>query len=50
MEKIFYGRAVYNKKEIDAAINVLKKKSLNLIDGENVKKLEKKIQKLIRCI
>ena len=32
MEKIFYGRAVYNKKEIDAAKNVLKKKGTNLFD------------------
>ncbi len=46
MKKIFYGKAVYDKKEINASINVLKNKSLTLIDGENVKKLEKKITKL----
>lgn len=46
MKKIFYGRAIYNKKEIDASINVLKKESLTLIDGKNVKKLEKKIAKV----
>jgi len=46
MRKIFYGKAVYNKKEINASINVLKNKSLTLIDGENVKKLERKISKL----
>jgi len=41
MKKIYYGRAVYDNKEINAVINVLKNKSLTLIDGENVKKLEK---------
>ncbi len=41
MKKIYYGKAVYDKKEIDAVIHVLKNKSLSLIDGENVKKLEK---------
>ena len=44
--KIYYGKAVYDKKEIFAALNVLKKKSLNLIDGPSVKELEKKIAKL----
>ena len=44
--KIYYGKAVYDKKEIFAALNVLKKKSLNLIDGPSVKDLEKKIAKL----
>ena len=42
-EKIYYGKAVYNNKEINAAINVLKNKSLTLIDGTNVKKLEKTV-------
>ena len=46
MKKIFYGKAVYDRKEINAAINVLKNESLTLIDGKNVKKLEKKIAKL----
>ena len=41
--KIFYGKAVYDNQEIEAAINVLKKKSLSLIDGPSVKSLEKKI-------
>ncbi len=41
--KIFYGKAVYNKDEINASINVLKNKSLTLIDGPSVKSLEKKI-------
>jgi len=46
MKKIYYGRAVYNKKEINAVLNVLKNKSLSLIDGENVKKLEKTVSKI----
>lgn len=43
MEKIYYGKAVYNNKEINAVIKVLKKNSLNLIDGPSVKLLEKKV-------
>ncbi len=46
MKKIYYGKAVYDKKEINAVINVLKNKSLTLIDGENVKKLEKTVSKI----
>lgn len=46
MKKIFYGRAIYNQKEIKAANKVLKKQNLTLIDGVNVKKLEAKIAKL----
>ena len=41
--KIYYGKAIYNNKEISASIKVLKNTSLNLIDGPAVKKLEKKI-------
>ena len=44
--KIFYGKAVYDNKEIQASISVLKNKSLTLIDGPSVKSLEKKISKL----
>ena len=44
--KIFYGKAVYNHKEIIAVNRVLRHKSLNLIDGPSVKLLEKKIAKL----
>tara|TARA_B100000029_G_scaffold6_1_gene11 strand:+ start:940 stop:2142 length:1203 start_codon:yes stop_codon:yes gene_type:complete len=44
--KIYYGKAVYNNKEISAVIKVLKKKSLTLVDGPSVKDLEKKIVKL----
>ena len=44
--KIYYGKAVYDKREINASINVLKNKSLTLIDGPSVKNLEKKISKL----
>ena len=43
MKKIYYGRAVYDNKEINAVINVLKNDSLSLIDGVKVKKLEKQI-------
>ena len=43
--KIFYGKAVYDKKEIQASINVLKNKSFALIDGPSVKELERKIAK-----
>ena len=46
MKKIFYGKAVYDKKEIDAVTNVLKKQNLTLIDGKNVKKLENKIARI----
>ena len=44
--KIYYGKAVYNKKEIFAVNKVLKKNSLNLIDGPAVKKLERQISKI----
>ena len=43
--KIYYGKAVYGKEEIQASLNVLKKKSLSLIDGPSVKKLENLIAK-----
>jgi hypothetical protein len=43
MKKIYYDRAVYDKKEINAVLNVLKNISLSLIDGIKVKELEKKI-------
>jgi CDP-4-dehydro-6-deoxyglucose reductase, E1 len=46
MKKIYYGKAVYDNKEINAVLNVLKNKSLTLIDGENVKKLERNVSKL----
>lgn len=46
MHKIYYGRAVYDNKEIKAVNKVLKKNSLNLIDGPNVKILEEKIAKI----
>ena len=38
--RVFYGKAVYDNKEISAAIKVLKKKSLTLIDGPSVKEKE----------
>ena len=46
MKKIFYGRAIYDQKEISAVNRVLKKESLTLIDGKNVKKLESVIAKI----
>ena len=44
--RVFYGKAVYGKEEIAAAIDVLKNKSISLIDGPAVKELEKKIAKV----
>ena len=46
MKKIYYGKAVYNSKEINAVINVLKNEGLSLVDGKNVKKLEKTVSKM----
>ena len=46
MKKISYGMANYNSKEITASLNVLKKQSLSLMDGKNVRKLENKISQL----
>ena len=43
--RIYYGKAVYNHKEISAATKVLKNKSLTLIDGPSVKTLENNISK-----
>ena len=44
--KIYYGKAVYDQKEIQASLKVLKDKSLTLIDGPSVKILETKISRL----
>ena len=46
MKKIFYAKAVYGKNEITAATNVLKKNPLSLMDGKNVKKLEKIVARI----
>ena len=46
MKKIYYGKAVYDSKEIKAVNKVLKNESLSLVDGKNVKKLEKVVSKL----
>ena len=46
MEKIYYGKAVYNNKEINAVLKVLKHNSLTLVDGPQVKKLEKIVSNL----
>ena len=46
MKKIYYGKAVYDNKEISAVLNVLKNHGLNLIDGPHVKNLEKIVAKI----
>ena len=46
MKKIYYGRAVYDQKEINAVLNVLKYNSLSLAGGNNVKILEKNVSKI----
>ena len=46
MRKIYYGKAVYDSKEINAVVKVLKNNSLSLVDGKNVKILEKKVSKI----
>tara|TARA_A100001015_G_scaffold274877_1_gene331630 strand:- start:130 stop:1335 length:1206 start_codon:yes stop_codon:yes gene_type:complete len=46
MKKVYYGKAVYDSKEIRAVNNVLKNHSLSLIDGIHVKKLENNISKI----
>jgi CDP-4-dehydro-6-deoxyglucose reductase, E1 len=43
MKKIYYGKAVYDSKEINAVLKVLKNNSLSLVNGANVKILEKKV-------
>ena len=46
MKKIYYGKAVYDSKEINAVLRVLKNDSLTLIDGKKVKELEKTVSKI----
>ena len=46
MKKIYYGKAVYNSKEINAVLSVLKNESLTLIDGKKVKELEKTVSNI----
>ena len=46
MRKIYYGKAVYNNKEIKAVNRVLKNNELNLIDGHHVKKIEKIVPRI----
>ena len=43
MIKIPFGKPIVSSKEYRAVLNVLKNRSLSLIDGENVKKLEKTV-------
>ena len=46
--KVLYGKAVYGKEEIAATIDVLKNKSISLIDGPSVKELEKFLKYLVK--
>ena len=46
INKVYYGKAVYGNKEIQAVTNVLKNKALSLMDGEKVKLLESKVAKI----
>ena len=46
MKKVYFGKAVYDNKEINAVLKVLKNDSLSLVDGKNVKILEKKVSSL----
>ena len=46
MKKIYYGKAVYDHKEINAVLKVLKNDSLTLIDGKKVKKLEEVVSRI----
>ena len=46
MKKIYYGKAVYDNKEINAVLSVLNNDSLTLIDGKKVKELEKTVSKI----
>ena len=46
MKKVYYGKAVYDNKEINAVIKVLRNNSLSLVDGSKVKLLEKKVSSL----
>ena len=43
MKKVYYGKAVYDNKEIKALLKFIKHESLSLVDGQNVKLLEKKV-------
>jgi CDP-6-deoxy-D-xylo-4-hexulose-3-dehydrase len=45
-KKIYYGYAVYDRKEINAVNEVLTKKNLTLIDGPSVKLFEKNVAKI----
>ena len=45
MKKIFYSKASYDKKEINAVLKVLNN-PLSLMDGKNVKNFEKKVAKI----
>ena len=44
--KIYYGKAVYDHREISASLKVLKN-SMTLIDGPAVKELERKVSSIL---
>ena len=46
MRKVYYGKAVYDNKEIKAVNRVLRNNNLNLVDGPHVKNLEKIVPKI----
>ena len=46
MKKVYYGKAVYDNKEINAVLKVLKNESLSLVDGQKVKLLEKTVSSI----
>ena len=46
MNKVYYGKAVYDNKEINAVIKDLKNESLSLVDGQHVKQLEKRVSSI----
>ena len=45
-KKVYYGKAIYGREEINASLKVLKNNSLSLMDGKNVKKLEQTVSKI----
>ncbi len=46
INKVYYGKAIYGTKEIKAVVDVLRNKSLSLMDGNKVKLLESKVAKI----
>lgn len=46
MKKVYYGKAVYDKEEINAVLKILKDDGLSLVDGQNIKLLENKFSSI----